>query len=112
MFAIKLTGHDVWAGKRDITWFVCDDQGFVLHRRYPDGVLPFGVPATRRRIFGSSDEIRRSLRRAAKETVVNNYGIFGLVGSGITPGKFSNYEVHDLVTGVVHPLDDVMSKKV
>jgi hypothetical protein len=115
MFAIKMTGCEktglsIWAGKRDITYFVSDDNDFVLRGTSPTSKHPFGVAQNSRRIFGSTDEIRRSLAQVSKETIWVNNGFVKTLGSGKNLGKFSNYEVHNLVSGVIHPLDDVMNK--
>jgi hypothetical protein len=123
MFAIKVVGQDIWAGKKDITWFVASDS--AINFRTKNLGKPalyfntqFGVPMKRRRIFSSTDEIRRSLQRVTKESVVvsgNTQSVFGtieLIADGPNLGIFSNYEVVEITTGSVYSLDDVLSKKI
>ena len=107
-FAIKIVGQDIWAGKKDITWFISDNST----------INQFGVSIKQRRIFSSTDEIRRSLQKVAKESVVvsgNTQSVFGtieLIADGPNLGSFSAYEVVEITTGSVYSLNDVLSKKI
>jgi hypothetical protein len=123
MFAIKVVGQDIWAGKKDITWFIADDLAINFRAKNlgkPALYLntQFGVPMKRRRIFSSTDEIRRSLQKVAKESVVvsgNTQSVFGtieLIADGPNLGSFSAYEVVEITTGSVYSLNDVLSKKI
>ncbi len=123
MFAIKVIGQDIWAGKKDITWFVADDSAINFRTKNlgrPALYLntQFGVPMKRRRIFSSTDEIRRSLQKVAKESVLvsrntqSAIGTIQLIASGPNLGSFSNYEVVEITTGSAYLLDDVLSKKI
>ncbi len=96
-FAIKIVGQDIWAGKKDITWFISDNST----------INQFGVSIKQRRIFSSTDEIRRSLREVAKESII----ISGNTQS-INFRSFSNFEVVEVITGSIHPLHDVLIKKI
>lgn len=114
MFGIKLADHDVWVGKKDISYFVLDDSYFTLTKKDTQSVLVFGVPKKRMRVFSSTDEIRRSLSRFNKESVLTSftlsYGIeYEMVVKGDSLGKFSNYVVVDLVNDKEYSLDDVSS---
>jgi hypothetical protein len=112
MLSIKWVGMDIWAGKRDITYFIRDDAWINMGRCRVTDITCFGVPIKFRKIYGSTDEIRRSLRQASRETVTVKFGIIEMIANGKDLGTFSNYEVVDLVTGAVHTLDDVLSKKI
>jgi hypothetical protein len=123
MFAIKVVGEDIWAGKKDITWFVADDSAINFRTKNlgrPALYLntQFGVPMKRRRIFSSTDEIRHSLQNVTKESVVvsvntqSALGTIELIAGGTNLGIFSAYEVVEITTGSVYSLDDVLSKKI
>ena len=74
---------------------------------------PFGVPAKRRRVYNSTEEIRRVLATVSKETVLHPPNAFiSFLASGANPGSFSLYEVHDLANGTVHSLEDVFGKAI
>jgi hypothetical protein len=111
MFGIKMRETDVWAGKKGLTYFVSDDADFVCRGTLPHSRLCFGVDKKYRRIFGSTEEIRRALSRVSRETVWVG-GFVKVLGSGQNLGSFSHYEVVDLVTGLTHPLDDVIRKTI
>ena len=115
--AIKTVEFDVWAGKRYITYFVQDDARFSLTGRTVKDILAFGVPSGKRRVFESTGQIRRSLKSVSRESILANVTFsngwinYDMVTYGKSPrlGKFSNYEVVDLVGGVVYSLSDVIS---
>lgn len=112
-FAIKLADHDVWAGKKNISYFVIDDSYFILTKQNIQSVLAFGVSSKRKRVFSSTDQIRRSLSSFKKETVSKSAVLFGhnweVLVKGDSLGKFSNYVVVDLSNNNEYPLDDVLS---
>ena len=110
-FAIKLKDFDVWLGKKNLSYFITDDAYFALRpeKKSMQLVLQMGVPEKRRRVFSSTDEIRRSLRCCNKETVVKTIPPFEVLTKGDSLGKFSNYVVVDLVNDNEYSLDDVLS---
>jgi hypothetical protein len=113
MFAIKLKGADIWAGKKNVTYFIRDDADFNIRGAQVSQVEPFGVPAKRRRIYNSAEEIRRALATVSKETVLlPPNACISFLASGTSPGSFSLYEVHDLANGTVHSLEDVFGKAI
>jgi len=114
MFSIKLSDCDVWAGKRDISYFVMDDSYFTLKKKDINIVLNFGVTSKRKRVFSSTDQIRRSLRSCKKETVSNSVVLSPkfkceVLTQGNSLGKFSNYVVVDLTNDNEYSLDDVLN---
>jgi hypothetical protein len=114
VFSIKLTECDVWVGKRNISYFITDDSAFTFMSKTQKDISIFGVPQKRRRLFSSTDEIRRSLRSINKESIsqiVNlPYGIqYEILTRGNSLGKFSNFVVVDLTNDKTYPLDDVIS---
>ena len=112
MYAIKMKEEDIWLGMKDTTYFVRDDASIKLGARI-DNIKVFGVPRARRRIFETTDQIRRSLAQASKETVTIDHGFFSLMANNKKKtGSFSLYEVHDLTNGTVHSLEDVFEKKI
>ena len=112
-FAIKLKDFDVWLGKKNLSYFITDDAYFTL--KPMECVLMFGVSEKRRRVFSSTDEIRRSLRCCNKETVVKILPAspvllnFEVLVQGNSLGKFSKFVVVDLTNDKTYPLDDVIS---
>ena len=114
LFAIKLSDCDVWAGKRNISYFVMDNSYFVLSGENIESVSVFGVTSKRKRVFSSTDEIRRSLSRCKKETVIKSVVLSpGLKCEVLTQGdclgKFSNYVVVNLTNDNEYSLDDVLN---
>ena len=119
LFAIKLKDFDVWLGKKDLSYFITDDAYFTLRpeKESMQCVLRMGVPEKRRRVFSSTDEIRRSLRCCNKETVAKIIPPssstvmlnFEVLTKGDSLGKFSNYVVVDLVNDNEYSLDDVLN---
>lgn len=114
MFSIKLADHDVWVGKKNISYFVSDDSHFTLRKEDIQSVFVFGVPKKRMRVFLSTDEIRRSLNRFNKESVLSSFTLVGgitcqMIVPGDSLGKFSNYVVVDLVNDKEYSLDDVLN---
>jgi len=113
--AIKTKDFDVWAGKRYITYFVQDDSRFSLTGKTVKDILAFGVPPDKRRVFESTEQIRRSLKSVSKESILANVTFangrinYDMVTYGTSLGEFSNYEVVDLVGGAVYGLSDVIS---
>lgn len=112
MFGIKLREEDLWAPAKNITYFVKDDADFALRGWTVANILGWGVPASRRRLFNTTDQIRAALRRISRETVWVGGPWVMCLGSGKAMGTFSHYEVVDLVQGVTHSLDDVLRKRV
>jgi hypothetical protein len=112
-FSIKLKEYNVWAGKRDISYFVRDDSFFAITNQSVSSILIYGADDKRRRVFSSMDEIRRSFRGIKKETVLKTVNLpFNLTAEVVTQGKnlgkFSNYVVVDLTNGKTYRLDDVL----
>ena len=114
-FSIKLKDFDVWAGKKHISYFVRDNSYFILTKQNIQSVLVFGVTSKRKRVFSSTDEIRRSLRCCNKETVVKTLPLSPVMlncevlAQGNSFGKFSNFVAVDLTNDKIYPLDDVIS---
>ena len=117
-FSIKLKDFDVWLGKTSLSYFITDDAYFTFRpgKESMQGVLEMGVPEKRRRVFSSTDEIRRSLRCCNKETVAKtipssstNMLTLEVLTKGDSLGKFSNYVVVDLVNDNEYSLDDVLN---
>ena len=110
-FAIKLKDFNIWLGKKNLSYFITDDAYFALRpgKKSMQCVLSMGFPEKRRRVFSSTDEIRRSLRCCNKETVVKTIPPFEVLTKGRSLGKFSNYVVVDLVNGNEYSLDNVLS---
>ena len=117
-FAIKLKDFDVWLGKKNLSYFITDDAYFTLRpeKESMQCVLRMGVSEKQRRVFSSTDEIRRSLRCCKKETVVKTIPFFSpvqlnfeVLSKGNSLGKFSNYVVVDLTNDNEYSLDDVLS---
>lgn len=114
MFSIKLVDCDVWVGKKNISYFVRDDSYFILTKNDVKIVFYFGVTPERKRVFLSTDEIRRSLSRCNKETVIESVVLLNginieVLTNGNSLGKFSNYVVVDLVNDTEYSLDDVLN---
>jgi hypothetical protein len=110
-FAIKFKDFNVWLGKKHLSYFITDDEYFTFcpEKKSMQLVLNMGVPEKRRRVFSSTDEIRRSLRCCNKETVVKTIPPFEVLTKGDSLGKFSNYVVVDLVNDNEYSLDDVLN---
>jgi hypothetical protein len=116
-FAIKLKDFDLWLGKKNLSYFITDDARFTLkpEKETMECVLGMGVAEKRRRVFSSTDEIRRSLRCCNKETVVKTLPAspvllnFKVLVQGNSLGKFSKFVVVDLTNDKTYPLDDVIS---
>jgi len=118
-FAIKLKDFDVWLGKKNLSYFITDDARFTLEpeKETMECVLRFGVSEKRRRVFSSTDEIRRSLRCCNKETVVKPIVLppnsimlnRQVLIQGNSFGKFSKFVVVELTNDKTYPLDDVIS---
>jgi hypothetical protein len=121
-FAIKLKDFDVWLGKKNLSYFITDDAYFTFRpeKESMECVLRMGVSEKQRRVFSSTDEMRRSLNRCNKETVVkpivfpNGFNCQTLLNcevltKGNSFGKFSNFVVVDLTNDKTYPLDDVIS---
>jgi hypothetical protein len=113
-FAIKLKNFDVWLGKKNLSYFIEDDSYFALTKQGVEVVLFAGVVEKRRRVFSSTDQIRRSLNRVNKETVVKPIVLLNSLNSeiltkGNSLGKFSNFVVVNLTNDETYPLDDVIS---
>ena len=111
LFAIKLKDFDVWLGKQNLSYFITDDAYFTFRpeKESMQSVLRMGVPEKRRRVFSSTDGIRRSLRCCNKETVAKTIPPFEVLTTGDSLGKFSNYVVVDLVNDNEYSLDDVLN---
>jgi len=117
-FAIKLKDFDVWLGKKNLSYFITDDAYFTIRpeKESMEGVLRMGVSEKRRRVFSSTDEIRRSLSRFNKETVVKPIVLLPnslmlnceILTKGNSFGKFSNFVAVDLNNDKTYPLDDVV----
>mgnify|MGYP006271811807 CR=1 FL=1 len=121
-FSIKLKDFDVWLGKKNLSYFITDDAYFT-HRPEKESmecVLRMGVDEKRKRVFSSTNEIRRSLNRCKKETVVkpivfppgvSNQVMLNceILTQGNSLGKFSNYVVVSLTDDKTYSLDDVLS---
>lgn len=130
MFAIRQKGTDVWAGAKNITYFVTSDSSLAREhwlRMFGNADLAvkaalenaayFGVPQKRRRVFETTDAVRRALA-----TITWSYKYEAIEVELITgqhPGKdgrvqktFSRYELVNLVTGQVHELDAVLAKEI
>jgi len=117
-FAIKLKDFDLWLGKKNLSYFITDDACFTLkpEKETMECVLRMGVSEKRRRVFSSTDEIRRSLNRCNKETVVKPIVLSPnsimlnceILTQGNSLGKFSNYVVVDLTNDNEYSLDDVI----
>ncbi len=116
-FAIKLKDFDVWLGKKNLSYFITDDAYFTLcpEKESMQCVLRMGVSEKQRRVFSSTDEIRRSLRCCNKETVVKTLPPsqvmlnFVVLAQGDCLGKFSNYVVVNLTNDNEYSLDDVLN---
>jgi hypothetical protein len=116
LFSIKLKDFDVWLGKKNLSYFITDDEYFTLkpEKESMEFVLRMGVSEKQRRVFSSTDEIRRSLRCCNKETVVKTLHHspvmlnLEVLTQGNSFGKFSNFVVVDLTNDITHPLDDVI----
>jgi hypothetical protein len=114
-FAIKLKDFDLWLGKKNLSYFITDDAYFTLkpEKKTMECVLRIGVSEKRRRVFSSTDEIRRSLRCCNKETVVKPIVLSIMLNCeiltrGNSLGKFSKFVVVDLTNDKTYPLDDVI----
>ena len=112
-FAIKLKDFDVWLGKKNLSYFIADDTLLAHNKRKVESVLYAGVVEKRKRVFSSTDEIRRSLNRCNKETVVTPFVLPNglnceILTQGNSLGKFSNFVVVDLTNDKTYPLDDVI----
>jgi len=114
-FAIKLKDFDVWLGKKNLSYFIRDDGYFNLTKSKVNSILYCGVAKKRKRIFSSTDEVRRSLRSCNKETIVTTIPPSAFVpqltvlAEGKFIGKFSNYVVIDLTNNKTYSLDDVIN---
>jgi hypothetical protein len=118
-FAIKLKDFDVWLGKKNLSFFITDDAYFTLRpeKESMQCVLRMGVSEKQRRVFSSTDEIRRSLSRFNKETVAKpivlppNSVMLNreILTKGNSLGKFSNFVAVDFTNDKIYPLDDVIS---
>jgi hypothetical protein len=113
-FSIKLKDFDVWLGKKNLSYFITDDAYFTLAKKGIETVLYAGVVEKRRRVFSTTDEIRRSLNRCNKETVIKPIVLLNslnceVLTKGNSFGKFSNFVVVDLTNDKTYPLDDVIS---
>ena len=117
-FAIKLKDFDVWLGKKNLSYFIADDAYFTLRpeKESMQCVLRMGVSEKQRRVFSSTDEIRRSLRCCNKETVVKTLPLLSpvmlnceVLSQGNSLGKFSNFVAVDLTNDNEYSLDDVLS---
>ena len=116
-FSIKLKDFDVWLGKKNLSYFITDDAYFTLRpeKESMQCVLRMGVSEKQRRVFSSTDEIRRSLRCCNKETVVKTLPLSPVMlncevlAQGNSFGKFSNFVAVDLTNDKIYPLDDVIS---
>ena len=116
-FSIKLKDFDLWLGKKNLSYFITDDAYFTLRpeKESMECVLRMGVDEKQRRVFSSTDEMRRSLNRRNKETVVKTLPPLSpvmlnreVLTQGNSFGKFSNFVVVDLTNDKTHPLDDVI----
>jgi len=114
-FAIKLKDFDVWLGKKNLSYFIRDDGYFNLTKSKVDSILYFGVAEKRKRIFSSTDQVRRSLRSCNKETIVTTIPpsasmlSLTVLVKGDSLGKFSNYFVLDLTNNKTYSLNDVIN---
>jgi hypothetical protein len=114
-FSIKLKDFDLWLGKKNLSYFITDDARFTLTKQSVESVFYAGVDEKRRRVFSSTVEIRRSLNRYNKETVVKSIVLpqimlnYEVLTQGNSFGKFSNFVVVDLTNDKTYPLDDVIS---
>jgi len=91
-----------------------DDSYFTLTKKDINIVLNFGVTSKRKRVFSSTDQIRRSLSSCKKETVSNSVVLSPkfkceVLTQGNSLGKFSNYVVVDLTNDNEYSLDDVLN---
>ena len=116
-FSIKLKDFDVWLGKKHLSYFITDDAYFTLRpeKESMQFVLRMGVSEKQRRVFSSTDEIRRSLRSYKKETVVKTLPISSVILNhevlvkGDSLGTFSNFVAVDLANDNEYSLDDVLN---
>lgn len=114
-FAIKLKDFDVWLGKKNLSYFITDDAYFTLRpeKKSMECVLMMGVSEKQRRVFSSTDQIRRSLRCCNKETVAKTFPfssvMLNILVEGNSLGKFSNFIVVDLINNNEYSLDDVLN---
>jgi hypothetical protein len=120
-FAIKLKDFDVWLGKKNLSYFITDDAYFTLRpeKEIMKSVLRMGVSEKQKKVFSSTDAIRRSLRGCNKETVVKpivfppgfaNQVLLNthILAKGNSFGKFSNFVVVNLINNKTYSLDDVI----
>jgi len=113
VFAIKLKGFDTWAPKRNVTYFVREDGDQIHTRARWSQVSDFGASLKRRQIWNTTEGMRRSLGSCKGKIVLVQHGILGMWENDPKQiGSFSHYEVHDLVNGTVHTLEDVFSRKI
>jgi hypothetical protein len=113
-FSIRLKEHNTWLGKRNLSYFILDDDYFVYRPKVDKTIGEFGVTEKYRRVFSSTDEIRRSLRTINRQTVsqtvqTQTHGFtLELLARGKSLGTFSRYVVVDLADNKAYPLDDVI----
>lgn len=120
MYSIRVVGTDLWLGKKNLTYFFFDDSYLNLLSKSINDVefKHWAVAYKGRRIFSTTDEIRRSMGSIMKETVIGTFTLDNgikyetLIKNGPNRATYSNYEVVDLVNNRVYPLDDVLLKRI
>jgi hypothetical protein len=100
MFGIRLKGRDVWAGSKNITYFINEDGYFSRPIANQQDPAVFGVPFRRRKIWPDIDAVKRSLRGIkGKEVLVHTGLISAWVNDPAQQGTYSRYELVDFTTG-------------
>lgn len=112
-FSIRLKDYNIWLGKRNLSYFITDDDYFIHRPGEEQRIREYGVSAKYKRVFLSTDDIRRSLRSVNKQTILqtvqsNNGFVFELLARGKSLGTFSRYVVVDLTDNKAYSLDDVI----
>ena len=115
-YSIKLKNQNIWAAKKNISSFIHDDSYYKIRNIQPTdkAIVIFGTDEKKRRVYSSTDEIRRSLSKCKKESVVRQLmlpnGIpYESIVYGTNVGTFSNYVVVNLVNNDEYSLDDVIN---
>ena len=130
MFSLRIKGTTKWAPKSHITYFVESDAYFKKQSTDGKGSFggytcspewiaeSFGKKEGFRKVWETTDSIRRSLATCKREYTRVKVGTIGktdvytMGNKGTTIGTFSYYEVVNLITGQVHSLEDVFNKVV
>lgn len=131
MFAIRMKNTDYWCPKSQYSYFIEDDEGHRLlserHWNDENGVdighaawagKHFGTKQKYRKVWETTESMRRSLRHLKGETCLNPVGSIGSATIEVIEpdnnkiGSFSHYEVVDIVTNTVYTLEDVFNKAI